>query len=240
MDDTERSRSADDRALDDAIYADLFDAMRAASSGPAPAMGPELSAILSGVGVASLRARRTRVRTAIVGLAVLGAVAGGAGAAAAAGVSPSHAARFATSIIRRMPGVDSVGDTGVDTGVDTVVDTGVDTVVDEGTTGTTEQRESPSPTSGQVGSDDEPDAHEDSPAQVSHSYRPSGAEAEDTTAGETSSTDASDDGHESETRSTDTDGRTAPSSTSTQDDAESQTSRDTDESSGTSQEQSDD
>jgi hypothetical protein len=238
MDDTERSRRADDGALDDPIYADLFDAMRATSRGPAPAMVAELSAMVSGAGVASLTARRTRVRTAIVGLAVLGAVAGGAGAAAAAGVSPSHAARFATSIIQHMPGVDS----------------GRDTVVDEGTTGTTEQRKSPSATSGQAWSDDEPDADE-SLAPVSRTHRPSGAEGdeqfrhtsrvapdegEQTPAGETLSTDVSDDGDRSETRPTDADERTAPSSLNTEDDAESETGRDTDDSSGTSQEQSDD
>jgi hypothetical protein len=238
MDDTERSRSGDDRALDDPVFSDLFDAMRAASSGPAPAMGPELSAMVSGAGVASLTARRTRVRTAIVGLAVLGAVAGGAGAAAAAGVSPSHAARFATSIIQRMPGVDS-GPAGVE----------------EDTARGVEQRESPPPMSTQTGDDDEPGASEASPAQVSPSHRPTGAEDDEqsrqtsglapgedehTAAGEASSTDASDDGDGSQTPSTDTDERTAPSSTSTEDDAGSETSRDTDDSSGTSQEQSDD
>jgi hypothetical protein len=237
MDDTERSRSGDDRALDDPVFSDLFDAMRAASSGPAPAMGPELSAMVSGAGVASLTARRTRVRTAIVGLAVIGAVAGGAGAAAAAGVSPSHAARFATSIIQRMPGVDS-GPAGVE----------------EDTTRGVEQRESPPPTSTQTGDDDEPGASEASPAQVSPSHRPTGAEDDEqsrqtglapdedehTAAGEASSTDASDDGGGSQTPSTDTDERPAPSSTSTEDDAGSETSRDTDDSSGTSQEQSDD
>jgi hypothetical protein len=237
MDDTERSRSGDDRALDDPVFSDLFDAMRAASSGPAPAMGPELSAMVSGAGVASLTARRTRVRTAIVGLAVIGAVAGGAGAAAAAGVSPSHAARFATSIIQRMPGVDS-GPAGVE----------------EDTTRGIEQRESPPPTSTRT-RDDEPSVTEESSAQVSPTYRPSGVqddeqsrqtsglapgEDEHTAAGEASSTDASDDGDGSQTPSTDTDERTAPSSTSTEDDAGSETSRDTDDSSGTSQEQSGD
>jgi hypothetical protein len=239
MDDTERSRRADDRALDDRalddpVYAELFDAMKAEASGPAPAMGPELSAMVSGAQVPSLTARRTRVRTAVVGLAVLGAVAGGAGAAAAAGVSPSHAARFATSIIQRMPGVDPSGDS----------------MREEDTRGGTEHVESPSPTT--TGGGDELNGADDSPGQVSP-HRPSRAgddqsatsravpdEDEHTSAGEPSSTGASDDGDGPQTRSTDTDERTAPSTTtSTDDDADSESSRETDDGSGTSQEQSD-
>jgi hypothetical protein len=237
MDDTERSRCADDRAtLDDPVFSELFDAMRTAASGPAPAMGPELTALVSGAGVASLTGRRTRVRTAIVSLAVLGAVAGGAGAAAAAGVSPSQAARFATTIIQRMPGVDSGGDTGVD----------------EDKARTVEERVSPATTSGEAESDDERRAGREAATQVSPTHPPSQADDDESrqtsgvaadddehaSAAEPSSTDTSGDVDDNQARPTDTDERTTPSTTGTEDDAYSETGRDTDD--GSSQEQSDD
>ena len=75
-----------DRALEDPALAELFSALRAEASRPAPPVSAQLGLLLS-TGAAPAP-RRRRVRGATVGLVVVGVVAGGVGAAAAAGHLP--------------------------------------------------------------------------------------------------------------------------------------------------------
>ena len=80
-----------DRDLHDPAFAELFFALRAEASRPAPPVGLQLGLLLS-TGAAP-RPRRRGVRGATVGLVVVGVVAGGVGAAAAAG-APSVPSAF--------------------------------------------------------------------------------------------------------------------------------------------------
>ena len=75
-----------DRALEDPAFAELSSALRAEAGRPAPPVSPQLGLLLS-TGAAPAP-RRRGVRGATVGLVVVGVVAGGVGAAAAAGHLP--------------------------------------------------------------------------------------------------------------------------------------------------------
>lgn len=161
MHDTDRSLGDDDLALADPVFSDLFEAMGAASRGPAPAPGPELSTLLSGGTVLSLSGRRHRVRVAVAGLAVVGAIAGGTGVAAATGALPQPAERFVTRVIDHLTGVDQQGQHSVDedvkggTGrsVPSHPSTGQGTGDNQGTGNTTDEQAPSGTATGSAGSD---------------------------------------------------------------------------------------
>jgi hypothetical protein len=71
-----------DDALADPVFDELFTALREAGRAPAPPVQPALAALLTTGAVAR---RRRGARAATVGLAVVGVLAGGVGAAAATG-----------------------------------------------------------------------------------------------------------------------------------------------------------
>lgn len=85
MNDDTRSISDPDAALTDPVLAELFAAMRAEAERPAPPVGPELSRLLTAGLAGQAPSRLRRVRGATAGLVVVSVVAGGVGAAAAAG-----------------------------------------------------------------------------------------------------------------------------------------------------------
>lgn len=158
MTDDQHAHDTDpDRELTDPTFEELFNALREVGSRPAPPVGAELATLITtGVGSGP---RRRKARTATVGLVVMGVVAGGVGAAAAAGHLPVPTGADTHLVDRRTPR-DATDETSTPPSPATVPSPHTVTT-DPG------QGPSPDPEPGQEDSTDSPDApapHRTSPS----------------------------------------------------------------------------